>query len=974
MLNWITRCLKPNPSRGCRSASKPARARQIRLEPLEGRQVPASVFGFGAAAYAVNESAGLLTVTVTRTGTGVARVDYTTADGTAVAGTDYSADSGRITFGTNQTSKTFTVPILPDNLVEGDETFGLQLTPEDPADSLGQGTATVTVADDDVAGLSIAAVSQAEGQSGTTALTFTVTLSNPTSQTVTVDYATADGIAEAGSDYTAASGTLTFAPGDTTRTVTLTVSGDRVQEGDETVFVNLSNGTNATITAPQAVGTILNDDAPPVATDDTFALAEDGTLVVAVAGVLANDPDAQGDPLTAVLESGPNHGTLTLNADGSFTYSPTADFNGTDAFVYRANDGSADSNTATVTITVSSVNDAPVAADQGVSTPEDAPLTGAVSAADVDGDTVNYGVVTDVTNGTLVLNPDGSFTYTPAADFSGTDSFTFQASDGSADSNTATVTINVTPVNDGPVASADGYTTAEDASLTIPAQGVLANDADADADALTAVLVSYPAHGTLILNADGSFTYTPAADFNGSDSFAYRATDGSVDSAAVTVTITVSPVSDAPVAVADSATAIEDSGASAVDVLVNDFDADNPTGAANAGLTVTAVTQAAHGSVSLTPTGVTYTPDPDYNGPDDFTYTVTDSTGLTHTATVSLMVTPANDAPTATADGYATTEDTTIAVASPGVLANDADVDGNALTAVLVTGPSHGTIALNPDGSFTYAPAPNYIGSDSFTYKATDGTTASVTTVDLTVAPVSGVWLSETGILYVTGTSGNDTIVIRPAAGGRLAVVVNGQVAGTFARAEVTRLRVRGLEGDDQLRVSVLLAVPADLYGGAGDDTLWGGKRGDRLFGEAGADRLYGRGGNDVLVGGDGNDTLRGGGAGRDVLVGGAGPDLLLGSFGSDLLIGGTTDFDLDATALSAVAAEWGSSSIYADRIGHLSGSPGGRNGAAFLTAATVHDDAAPDSLRGYYGLDWFWVGVSDVPVLGTGEQSSASG
>src|SRR6184192_3676010 len=139
-------------------------------------------------------------------------------------------------------------------------------------------------------------------------------------------------------------------------------------------------------------------------------------------------------------------------------------------------------------------------------------------------------------------------------------SFTYKASDGQAQSGVATVTITVTPVNDAPVAANDdSYTTPEDTQLTVSAPGVLANDSDVDGDALSAVLVSGPSHGTLTLNSDGSFSYMPALNFNGIDSFTYKASDGQVQSGVATVTITVTPVNDAPVAADDdSYTTLED--------------------------------------------------------------------------------------------------------------------------------------------------------------------------------------------------------------------------------------------------------------------------------------------------------------------------------------------------------------------------------------------------------------------------------
>ena len=152
------------------------------------------------------------------------------------------------------------------------------------------------------------------------------------------------------------------------------------------------------------------------------------------------------------------------------------------------------------------------------------------------------------------LNADGSFTYTPAANYHGPDSFTYKANDGTVDSNVATVSITVNPVNDAPVADDDSYSTAEDTALTVPAPGVLGNDTDVENDTLTAVLVTGPSHGAVTLNADGSFSYTPGLNYNGSDSFTYKANDGAADSNVATVSITVDPVNDAPVAVERLAT------------------------------------------------------------------------------------------------------------------------------------------------------------------------------------------------------------------------------------------------------------------------------------------------------------------------------------------------------------------------------------------------------------------------------------
>src|SRR5439155_1596532 len=241
-----------------------------------------------------------------------------------------------------------------------------------------------------------------------------------------------------------------------------------------------------------------------------YTTNENTTLTVAAPGVLGNDTDVEGDPLTAILVSGPGHGTLALNANGGFTYTPAANYNGLDSFTYKANDGTLDSNAATVTIAISAVNSAPGAVNDSYTTAEDTPLTIAAPGVlgndtDVDGSPLNAILASGPSHGTLALNANGSFVYTAAADYNGLDSFTYRANDGVADSNVATVTITVNPVNDPPVAAGDSYSTNEDTTLTVTAPGVLGNDSDIDSATITAIKMSKPAHGTGIRNAHGSF-------------------------------------------------------------------------------------------------------------------------------------------------------------------------------------------------------------------------------------------------------------------------------------------------------------------------------------------------------------------------------------------------------------------------------------------------------------------------------------
>src|SRR5436190_411159 len=183
-------------------------------------------------------------------------------------------------------------------------------------------------------------------------------------------------------------------------------------------------------------------------------------------------------------------------------------------------------------------------------------------------------VVSPPTHGSLTLNTNGSFSYVPAANYNGRDSFTYQANDGQADSGIATVSLAITGVNDAPVAVNDSYTTSEDTALNVAAPGVLANDSDVDGDTLSAALVSQPTHGSLTLNGNGSFSYVPPPNYIPPDSFTYKANDGQADSGIATVSITITGVNDAPVAVNDSYTTPEDTtlNVTAPGVLINDSD------------------------------------------------------------------------------------------------------------------------------------------------------------------------------------------------------------------------------------------------------------------------------------------------------------------------------------------------------------------------------------------------------------------
>ncbi len=470
---------------------------------------------------------------------------------------------------------------------------------------------------------------------------------------------------------------------------------------------------------------------------------EDNSLTIATPGILTNDTDDDGDPLTAVLVTNVVRGSLTLNANGSFTYDPDPNFNGADAFTYKANDGTADSNVATVTITVRPVNDAPVAFDEAYTVNEDEVLDVAVPGVlandtDADLDALTAVLATAVVNGTLTLDADGSFRYTPDPDFSGADTFSYVANDGTANSASATVTLTVVPVNDPPVGVDDAYAVDEDQSLTIAAPGLLDNDTDVDGDTLASGLAANPTNGTLDQPGDGSFTYTPDPDFNGTDTFQYIPRDGTVDGNVTTVTITVRPINDPPVA-ADDAYAVDEDGTLIVEDVPGEDILENDTDVEGDPLTATLVTSTVSGSLNLNANGsFTYSPDPDFNGIDTFTYVANDGTDNSNVATVTITINPVNDPPVGVDDAYAIDEDQSLTIAAPGLLDNDTDVDGDTLASGLAANPTNGTLDQPGDGSFTYTPDPDFNGTDTFQYIPRDGTVdGNVTTVTITVRPIN---------------------------------------------------------------------------------------------------------------------------------------------------------------------------------------------------------------------------------------------
>ncbi|MFO1330649.1 MAG: cadherin-like domain-containing protein, partial [Rubrivivax sp.] len=414
---------------------------------------------------------------------------------------------------------------------------------------------------------------------------------------------------------------------------------------------------------------------------------------------------------------------------------PAADVNGALGFGFAAVDdiGLQDLTPAAATVAVAAVNDAPRGVADTLSATEDtaASFTAAQLLAndvDVDGDAIVVQSVSAGSGGSVVLNADGSIAFTPAADFNGAASFSYVAADASLGSAPVTVTVHVAPVNDAPVAMADTLAASEDQAVTYTAAQLLGNDTDVDGDTLHIVSVSAGANGSVVLNADGSVSFTPAANFSGSAGFSYVAGDAASSSAATDVVVQVAAVNDAPVAVADSVAATEDTVLviPAAQLLGNDSDVESDA------LSIGAVTAIAGGSVALNADGsVSFTPAADFNGTARFSYRASDGSAASADVAVSVNVAAVNDAPVAADDsGYLVNSGALLDGIA--VLANDSDVDGDALHVQGTPTALHGTVGVNADGTLAYRSEAGFIGTDTIDYTVSDGSasdTAQVTVV-----------------------------------------------------------------------------------------------------------------------------------------------------------------------------------------------------------------------------------------------------
>ena len=521
-----------------------------------------------------------------------------------------------------------------------------------------------------------------------------------------------------------------------TQTYTKSITAGSV--GGTHTVVNTATGTSDTTNISDSHTVTVNTiNAKPIANSQSLSTNEDTPLSITLSG---SDADA-GQSISYVNVGTPSHGTLSGTAP-SLTYTPDLNYNGSDSFTFRVFDGYEYSAYATISITVNPVNDAPVANDDSASTNEDNAVDISVltNDTDVEGDPISITGFTQPSHGVITNNGDGTLKYTPSLNYNGPDSFTYTINGG----DTATVSITVNLINDAPVAVDDSATTNEDNAVDI---SVLTNDTDVEGDLISITGFTQPSHGVVTNNGDGTLKYTPSLNYFGSDSFTYTITGGDT----ATVSITVNPLNDAPVAVDDTATTDEDVEVD-IDVLDNDTDVDGDP------ITVEDFTQPANGTVTENLDGtLKYVPDPDFNGTDSFTYTINGGDSATVTVTVEAV----DDNPVAVDDTATTDEDVSVDI---DVLANDTDLEGDPITVEDFTQPANGTVTENLDGTLAYTPDPGFSGTDSFTYTINGGDTATVT-ITVVAAPVVNlppVAIGQSLTVITGGTLGGTVTAIDP--------------------------------------------------------------------------------------------------------------------------------------------------------------------------------------------------------------------
>ncbi|EPF2958929.1 tandem-95 repeat protein, partial [Vibrio alginolyticus] len=515
------------------------------------------------------------------------------------------------------------------------------------------------------------------------------------------------------------------------------ITPDADFNGDIDISFDISDGTNTVQATADLTVNPIND--LPVPQDQQFSVEEDGTLQFTDADLLAGATDIEGDDLsvTGISYEGTD-GVLTDNGDGTYSFAPNENFNGDVNFSFDVSDGT-DTVSANVDVSVTPVNDPPVAGSTSYTVHEDNSITISdaqllANSSDLEGDVSIDSVSYSGSDGVLQINGDGTYTFSPNENFNGEVTLDVVVADEEGATDVTTAGITVLEVNDPPVAGPTSYTIDEDSVLTFSESQVLLNASDVEGD-VELVGISYDGpDGIFTVNDDGTCSFAPNENFNGQVQLDVTIRDEDGAEVDTVINVNVLPINDAPVS-GDLAYSVDEDGAitlSQEQLLsqASDIEGDD--------LTASDLTVDGNATVTANDDGsFTITPDADFNGDIDIQFNITDGTD-TIQATADLTVNPVNDLPVPQDQQFSVEEDGTLQFTDADLLAGATDIDGDNLTVdgISYTG-SDGVLTDHGDGTYTFAPNENFNGDVSFSFGVSDGTETVPANVDVSVTPVN---------------------------------------------------------------------------------------------------------------------------------------------------------------------------------------------------------------------------------------------
>ncbi|WP_435433655.1 tandem-95 repeat protein [Vibrio agarivorans] len=507
--------------------------------------------------------------------------------------------------------------------------------------------------------------------------------------------------------------------------------------GDVEFTFDVSDGTD-TVTANIDVAVTPVDDAPTVEGNLSYTINEDGEITLSQEQLLSNATDVEGDDLTALNLTVDGNATVTTNDDGSFTITPDVDWNGDIDISFDVSDGE-NIVASGADLAVNPVNDLPQPQDQEFTVQEDGVLTFTDAhllrgASDIEGDNLTVeGISYEGTDGVLTDNGNGTYSFAPNENFNGDVEFSFNVSDGT-DTVSANVNVQVTEVNDPPVAGSTSYTVNEDSSITISNEQLLANSSDVEGEVAIDSVTYSGTDGVFADNGDGTYTFTPNENFAGDISVDVTVVDEDGATAETTAGIDVIEVNDPPIAGPTTYTIDEDSVLTFNEsqVLANASDVDGEVSVVDVSY------DGPDGIFTVNDDGTcSFAPNENFNGEVQLDVTITDDDGATVDTVINVNVLPINDAPVSGTTAYQVDEDGSITISQEQLMSQASDVEGDDLSASNLTVDGNAEVTVNDDGSFTIIPDADWNGDIDMTFDITDGTDTIQATADLTVNPVN---------------------------------------------------------------------------------------------------------------------------------------------------------------------------------------------------------------------------------------------